>query len=130
LNYRSRGRIQVPVVIRVPVGGSIGAIEHHSESPEALFAHTPGLRVVSPAAPADSFTMIQQAISCPDPVLFLEPKARYWEKAEVPAGVSDQALAEQPDLNTARVARPGSQVTVVVYGPSVGTVLHAATAAA
>lgn len=129
LNYRSRGSIRVPVVIRVPFGGNIGAIEHHSESPEALFAHTPGLRVVSPAAPADAFAMIQQAISCPDPVLFLEPKARYWEKADVPAAVPEQALAAQPDLNTARIAREGSQVTVAAYGPSVGTALRAATAA-
>jgi len=129
MSYRSRGRIQVPVVIRVPFGGSIGAIEHHSESPEALFAHTAGLRVVSPASPGDAFTMIQQAISTPDPVLFLEPKARYWEKAEVPATVPEQVLQTQPDLNTARIARPGTQVTVAAYGPSVGTALRAAAAA-
>ncbi|MDD9207769.1 alpha-ketoacid dehydrogenase subunit beta, partial [Georgenia sp. 10Sc9-8] len=83
MTYRSRGDLSMPVVIRVPYGGHIGAIEHHSESPEALFAHTAGLRVVSPATAADAYGMIQQAIACPDPVLFLEPKARYWEKGEV-----------------------------------------------
>jgi len=83
LTYRSSGRLQMPVVIRVPFGGGIGAVEHHSESPEAYFAHTAGLRVVSPSNPADAFTMIQQAIASPDPVLFFEPKSRYWDKAEI-----------------------------------------------
>ncbi|SEE69367.1 alpha-ketoacid dehydrogenase subunit beta [Ruania alba] len=128
MHYRSRGRVQVPVVIRVPYGGGIGAVEHHSESPEALFAHTAGLRVISPATPADAFTMIQQAIASPDPVLFFEPKARYWDKADV-----DVTSAEPPSvddsLNTARVARPGTDVTVAAYGPAVSTALRAATAA-
>ena len=82
MHYRSQGRLTLPVVIRVPYGGGIGAVEHHSESPEALFAHTAGLRVVSPSSPADAFTMIQQAIASPDPVLFFEPKGRYWEKGD------------------------------------------------
>ena len=83
MHYRSHGRLTLPVVIRVPYGGGIGAVEHHSESPEALFAHTAGLRVVSPSSPAEAFAMIQQAIASPDPVLFFEPKGRYWEKGDV-----------------------------------------------
>ena len=129
MHYRSRGQVQVPVVIRVPFGGGIGAVEHHSESPEALFAHTAGLRVVSPANPADAFTMIQQAITCPDPVLFLEPKARYWDKADIEVSAADQALDSGAGLNQARIVRPGSDVTLAAYGPSVATALRAATAA-
>src|SRR5690625_528223 len=82
LHYRTGGTHTAPVVIRVPYGGGIGAIEHHSESPEALFAHTAGLRVVTPSNPADAYVMIQQAIASPDPVLFFEPKARYWDRGE------------------------------------------------
>lgn len=130
LRYRSQGRLELPVVIRVPFGGGIGAIEHHSESPEVLFAHTAGLRVVTPASPQDAYTMIQEAIASPDPVLFLEPKGRYWEKGDVdldaPVGRGDDAAT----LNRAVVARPGSDVTVVAYGPTVHTALQAADAAA
>ncbi|MFC4554658.1 alpha-ketoacid dehydrogenase subunit beta [Georgenia faecalis] len=131
LTYRSGGRVPMPVVIRVPYGGGIGAIEHHSESPEALFAHTAGLRVISPAAPADAFTMIQQAIASPDPVLFFEPKARYWDKAEVdveaPVDLSEEAVST--GLHAARVVRPGTDVTLAGYGPTVKTLLAAADAA-
>ncbi|MDO8106245.1 alpha-ketoacid dehydrogenase subunit beta [Isoptericola sp. b441] len=126
LHARSRGRITVPVVVRIPFGGGIGAVEHHSESPEVLFAHTAGLRVVSPATPADAYTMIQEAIASPDPVIFLEPKGRYWDKAEValtPYGTPGAGL------DKARVVRPGSDVTVVGYGPTVHTALKAAAAA-
>ncbi|UFU06286.1 alpha-ketoacid dehydrogenase subunit beta [Ruania halotolerans] len=129
MHYRSRGAVHVPVVIRVPYGGGIGAVEHHSESPEVLFAHTPGLRVITPATPADAFTMIQQAIASPDPVLFFEPKARYWDKAEVDVSATDSAIGGGDGLNTARVARPGTDVTVVAYGPAVATALRAAAAA-
>jgi pyruvate dehydrogenase E1 component beta subunit len=83
MHYRSQGRLNLPVVIRIPCGGGIGAVEHHSESPEALFTHTGGLRVVACGDPADAFAMIQMSISCDDPVIFFEPKRRYWEKAEV-----------------------------------------------
>ncbi len=127
LHARSRGRIQVPVVIRIPYGGGIGAVEHHSESPEVLFAHTAGLRVVSPATPADAYTMIQEAIASPDPVIFCEPKGRYWDKAEValtPYGTPGAGL------DRARVVRPGSDLTVVAYGPTVHTALRAAEVAA
>ncbi|CAL8967997.1 3-methyl-2-oxobutanoate dehydrogenase subunit beta [Cellulomonas sp. T2.31MG-18] len=137
LHYRSRGRLTVPVVIRVPYGGGIGAVEHHSESPEVLFAHTPGLRVVSPSSPAEAYTMIRAAIASPDPVLFFEPKVRYWEKGEVDLGPADDervpGSVPAPDdavLNRARIVRPGTDVTVVTYGGSVATVLKAADAAA
>src|SRR2546423_1908917 len=82
-HMRSRGRTRLPVVIRIPFGGGIGSVEHHSESPEAYFAHTAGLRVVACSAPADAYWMLRQAIAVDDPVIFFEPKRRYWEKAEV-----------------------------------------------
>ncbi|MEE6281752.1 alpha-ketoacid dehydrogenase subunit beta [Georgenia sunbinii] len=128
LSYRSAGRVTVPVVIRVPYGGGIGAIEHHSESPEALFAHTPGLRVVSPATAGDAFTMIQQAIASPDPVLFFEPKARYWDRADVDvdADVDLSGTGVTTGLHGARIARPGTAATLVGYGPTVKTLLAAA----
>src|SRR5690606_32618718 len=132
LRYRSGGRVQVPVVVRVPYGGGIGSIEHHSESPEALFAHTPGLRVVSPATSADAYTMIQQAIASPDPVLFFEPKARYWGRGEVdveaPVDLGESGVTT--GLHAARVVRPGRDATLVGYGPTVATLLSAAEAAA
>lgn len=136
MHYRSRGRLQVPVVIRVPYGGGIGAVEHHSESPEALFAHTAGLRVVSPSDPADAYVMIQQAIASPDPVLFLEPKSRYWQKGDVdvqspvPAPHQPGAGPEASGLDRARILRPGTDLTLVAYGPTVATALKAADAAA
>lgn len=131
LHYRSRGRLNLPVVIRVPYGGGIGAVEHHSESPEALFAHTPGLRVVTPSNPADAYIMIQQAIASPDPVLFFEPKSRYWDKGAVDLSAHHlhhcPGAATGPDtLNTARIVRPGSDITIVGYGPSLHPVLKAA----
>ncbi|MCC2318574.1 alpha-ketoacid dehydrogenase subunit beta [Cellulomonas chengniuliangii] len=131
MHYRSSGRLSLPVVIRVPYGGGIGAIEHHSESPEALFAHTPGLRVVSPSSPADAFAMIQQAIASPDPVLFFEPKGRYWDKGDVDLGPVAAPHTEAPTgLDRAQVLRAGTDVTVVAYGPTVATALKAAEAAA
>ncbi|GAA4427364.1 alpha-ketoacid dehydrogenase subunit beta [Georgenia halophila] len=132
LSYRSMGDVSVPVVIRVPYGGGIGAIEHHSESPEAYFAHTPGLRVVSPATAADGYTMIQQAIASPDPVLFLEPKARYWDKAEVDleTDVDLSTTGVTTGLHAARTVRSGTHVTVAGYGPTVKTLLAAAEVAA
>ena len=83
LTNRSEGHLSMPVVIRIPYGGGIGAVEHHSESPEAYFAHTPGLRVISPSNPNDAYWMIQQAIESNDPVIFFEPKRRYWLKGTV-----------------------------------------------
>ncbi len=127
VHYRSQGKLRMPVVVRVPFGGGIGAVEHHSESPESYFAHTAGLKVVSCSNPVDAYWMIQQAITCDDPVLFFEPKRRYHErsgKAEL------DTTATPAPLFTSRVLRSGSSATVVSYGPSIRTCLDAATAAA
>jgi len=123
LHYRSQGKLKVPVVVRVPFGGGIGAVEHHSESPESYFAHTAGLKVVTCANAVDAYWMIQQAIACDDPVMFFEPKRRYWEKAEL------DTTAEPDPLFRSRVVRPGSTATVVAYGPMIKTALDAANAA-
>jgi pyruvate dehydrogenase E1 component beta subunit len=127
MHYRSRGKLRLPIVIRIPFGGGIGAVEHHSESPEAYFAHTAGLKVVSCATPEDAYWMIQQAIATDDPVIFFEPKRRYWEKGEVDTSVG---VAGAYPLFASRVVRPGTDATVVAYGPMVRTALDAATAAA
>ncbi|HEY5855039.1 MAG TPA: alpha-ketoacid dehydrogenase subunit beta [Aldersonia sp.] len=121
IHYRTEGRVTVPITLRIPFGGGIGSVEHHSESPEAYFAHTAGLRVVTPSHPVDAYTMIQQAISLDDPVVFLEPKRRYWDKAEVD-------LDAPPDypLDRARVMRSGNDATLVAYGTMVATALAAA----
>ncbi|MFI7545618.1 alpha-ketoacid dehydrogenase subunit beta [Actinoplanes sp. NPDC049599] len=123
--YRSMGKVTLPIVIRIPYGGGIGAVEHHSESPEAYFAHTPGLKVVTCSNPADAYGMIQQAITSDDPIVFFEPKRRYWEKGEVDL----DAPASFP-LHASRVAREGADATVIAYGPMVRTALDAAQAAA
>ncbi|GGO06375.1 alpha-ketoacid dehydrogenase subunit beta [Micromonospora parathelypteridis] len=127
MHYRSGGRLNIPMVIRIPYGGGIGAVEHHSESPEAYFAHTAGLKVVTCSNPQDAYVMIQQAIASDDPIVFLEPKRRYWEKGQVDL---DAPLSEAYPLHSARVVRPGTDVTVLAYGPMVRTCLEAATAAA
>ncbi|MGI8648483.1 MAG: alpha-ketoacid dehydrogenase subunit beta [Acidimicrobiales bacterium] len=129
MHYRSAGRVQLPVVIRIPFGGGIGAVEHHSESPEAYFAHTPGLKVVSCADASDAYVMIQQAIASDDPVIFFEPKRRYWDKAEVDQ-TQDLLDAAVTPLHAARIVRVGRDVTVVAYGPMVKTCLAAALSAA
>jgi 2-oxoisovalerate dehydrogenase E1 component beta subunit len=123
LHYRSLGLLRMPIVIRVPYGGGIGAVEHHSESPEAYFCHTPGLKVVTCSNPADAYWMIQQAIASDDPIIFFEPKRRYHERAEL-----DESRTPPP-LHSARVARPGTDVTLIAYGPMVKTCLEAAEAA-
>jgi len=124
LHFRSGGRLPMPIVIRIPFGGGIGAVEHHSESPEAQFAHTAGLKVVACSNAADAYWMIQQAIACDDPVVFLEPKRRYWEKANL-----DREAAPAPLLSS-KVVRDGTDVTVLAYGPMVKTCLESAIAAA
>jgi 2-oxoisovalerate dehydrogenase E1 component beta subunit len=121
IHFRTGGRVRAPLTIRVPFGGGIGAVEHHSESPEAHFAHTPGLRVVTPSTPHDAFHMIMQAIAADDPVVFFEPKRRYWDKGEV-----DLDAPAALDLHRARVAAPGTDVTLVAYGAMVATALSAA----
>jgi 2-oxoisovalerate dehydrogenase E1 component beta subunit len=126
MRYRSLGAVRLPVVIRIPCGGGIGAVEHHSESPEALFAHTPGLRVVACGDPSDAYTMIQQSILSDDPVIFFEPKRRYWDKAEVDTAAGPGDLP----LGKARLIAGGTDVTVLCYGPMVRTCAEAAIAAA
>ncbi|HWR86689.1 MAG TPA: transketolase C-terminal domain-containing protein, partial [Rhodoglobus sp.] len=120
LTARHEGTASFPVVIRVPYGGHVGAVEHHQESPEAYFAHTPGLRVVSPSTPQDAYWMIQQAITSNDPVLFFEPKSRYWPKGQVDL--------EQPTapLHTTVVVREGTDATLVGHGAMVAMLLQAA----
>ena len=123
---RSLGHVKMPVVIRIPCGGGIGAVEHHSESPEVYFVHAAGLRVVACSGPADAFTMIQQSIASDDPVIFFEPKRRYWDKAEVDTAAD---LSGAVPLTSARTVSEGSDVTVVTYGPLVRTCVEAAVAA-
>jgi len=120
LTNRYEGRLKMPVVIRIPYGGHIGAVEHHQESPEAYFTHTAGLRVVSPSTANDAYWMIQDAIASPDPVIFLEPKAKYWAKGEV-----DTSAPAVP-LHASRVVRRGTDVTLVGHGAMVTTLLQAA----
>jgi len=126
MRARALGKVSLPVVIRIPVGGGIGAVEHHSESNEAYFAHTAGLKVVCCANPIDAYFMVQQAIASDDPVILYEPKRRYWEKADLDESLTlDQAMP----MTSARVVRAGTDITVAAYGPMVKTAMEAATAA-
>jgi pyruvate dehydrogenase E1 component beta subunit len=121
---RSAGRLRLGVTIRIPYGGGIGAIEHHSESPEALFAHVAGLRVVTPATPGDAYAMVRGAIVGGEPVIVFEPKARYWDTGDVLTGGPVDALGG------ARIVRPGTDVTLATYGPALAPSLAAAEAGA
>ncbi|MCZ4094889.1 alpha-ketoacid dehydrogenase subunit beta [Streptomyces sp. SID13666] len=124
MHARALGKVKMPVVIRIPYAGGIGAVEHHSESPETLFAHIPGLKVVSPSNPQDAYWMLRQSIDCDDPVIFFEPKRRYWDKGEV-----DTEAIPGP-LHKARVTRTGTDLTLAAYGPMVKVCMEAAAAAA
>lgn len=124
LHGRTGGRVPMPVVIRIPFGGGIGSVEHHSESPESYFVHTPGLKVVAPSNPSDAYWMIQQAIRSDDPVIFLESKRRYQGKGEVDFD------ARPTPLHIARIVRDGADATLIGYGPTVATCLSAAEIAA
>ncbi|CAN3701824.1 3-methyl-2-oxobutanoate dehydrogenase subunit beta [Microbacterium sp. MM2322] len=126
LHYRSNGRIRMPLVIRIPWAGGVGAAEHHSESPEAYFVHTAGLRVVAASNPQDAYVMLQQAVASDDPVIFFEPKRLYHSKGEVDL---DADLSDAPPLHLARIAREGIDATIVTYGAQVRTALDAALAA-
>ncbi len=127
MHYRTQGRVKMPITIRVPFGGGIGSPEHHSESPEAYFTHTSGLRVVAVSNPQDAYTMIQQAIASDDPVLYFEPKRRYHDKGDVDETLD---LSTALPLDKAAVVSTGSDVTLVAYGPLVKTAKDAAMAAA
>lgn len=124
LRNRTRGRIELPMVIRVPYGGGIGGVEHHSDSSEAYYAHTPGLKVVTPATVEDAYSLLREAIDDPDPVVFLEPKRLYWSKSRVTLPVRTAPFGR------AAVRRPGADATLVAYGPAVPVALLAAEAAA
>jgi pyruvate dehydrogenase E1 component beta subunit len=119
---RTRGRVGLPIVIRIPYGGGIGGVEHHCDSSEAYYTHTAGLRVVTPGTPADAYVLLRQAIKSPDPVIFLEPKRRYWSKEVV------SAHADIP-MDRAVVRRSGSDVTLITYGGALATTMEAAEAA-
>lgn len=121
---RTRGQIDMPVTVRLPSFGGIGAAEHHSESTESYWAHTAGLKVVIPSTPSDAYWLLRHAISCPDPVMFLEPKRRYWARGDLDTG------RPEPGIGHAAVRRPGTDVTVVTYGGSVATAVVAAEIAA
>jgi len=123
LRNRTRGRIALPIVVRIPFGGGIGGVEHHSDSSEAYYAHTPGLRVVTPGSPSDAYRMLRQSIECPDPVIFLEPKRRYWSREQLPA-------EGRPAIDQALIRRRGTDVTLIAYGGTVATALETADAAA
>lgn len=120
MRNRTRGKIQLPIVIRIPYAGDIGGVEHHSDSSEAYWASTPGLTVVTPSNPADAYSMLREAIASDDPVIFMEPKSRYWSKAELALPV------QTAPMNTAVVLREGTDVTLIAYGPTVKTALATA----
>lgn len=126
LHYRTQGRVKMPITIRIPWAGGIGAAEHHSESPEAYFVHTAGLRVVAVANPEDAYRSLRQAIAADDPVIFFEPKRLYHHKGEVDL---DAPLADAVPMGLAQVVRGGTDVTLVTYGAMVSTALQAASAA-
>jgi pyruvate dehydrogenase E1 component beta subunit len=124
MRNRTRGRVSLPMVIRVPYGGGIGGVEHHSDSSESYYAHTPGLHVVAPSNVLDAYGLLRAAIASPDPVIFLEPKRLYWSKDEV---CLDDGV---PPIGTAVVRREGTDATLIAYGPSVQVALEVAGVAA
>jgi 2-oxoisovalerate dehydrogenase E1 component subunit beta len=124
LHNRTRGRVALPIVVRIPFGGGIGGVEHHCDSSEAYYTHTPGLRVVTPGTPSDAYRLLRQSIGCPDPVIFLEPKRRYWSRETA------VLTTDGPAIDRAVIRRPGTDVTLITYGGTVHTGLEAADAAA
>ncbi|MEV7646398.1 alpha-ketoacid dehydrogenase subunit beta [Arthrobacter sp. NPDC089319] len=143
---RTRGKVKLPMVIRIPYAGGIGGVEHHCDSSESYYAHTPGLTVVAPATVEDAYTMLREAIRFPDPVVFLEPKKLYFSKEQLdlealqsrwgtPAldrtdGPEPTAAPADSSIGRAVIAREGTDATLITYGPSVPTVMKAAAAAA
>ncbi len=122
MGNRTKGALRLPIVIRIPYGGGIGGVEHHCDSSEAYYVHTPGLTVISPSTPQDAYSLMRAAIRHPDPVVFLEPKKLYWSKGVVDTGVVAR-------IGEAAVVRSGTDVTLLAYGTSVPTALAAAEAA-
>ncbi|OXM72394.1 alpha-ketoacid dehydrogenase subunit beta [Amycolatopsis thermalba] len=126
MHYRSRGVLSMPITLRLPSFGGIKAPEHHGESLEALFAHVPGLKVVSPSTPGEGYHLLRQAIADPDPVIFLEPKSRYWHRETF----DPTEAVEQLPVGTSRIVRPGRHATLVAWGAMVARCLQAAELAA
>ena len=126
MRNRTAGEVNLPIVIRIPFGGGIGGVEHHCDSSEAYYAHTPGLKVVTPATVQDAYTLLREAINDPDPVIFLEPKRLYWTKGSIKAATGAKTL---PSFGHAAVRRQGTDVTLVAYGPSLDVAMQAALAA-
>ncbi|WP_433338782.1 alpha-ketoacid dehydrogenase subunit beta [Spirillospora sp. CA-294931] len=124
MRNRTGGKVSLPMVIRIPYAGGIGGVEHHCDSSEAYYAHTPGLKVVTPGTVEDAYSLLREAIDDPDPVIFMEPKKLYWSKAE-----ADLTVRREP-FGRAVIRRPGKDGTLVAYGPTVPVALDAATAAA
>ncbi|GAB3566304.1 alpha-ketoacid dehydrogenase subunit beta [Spelaeicoccus albus] len=120
MRNRTKGAVSMPVVVRIPYAGGVGGVEHHSDSSEAYWTHTPGLTVVTPSTPSDAYSMLREAIASDDPVIFLEPKSRYWPKEELALPVRTEPMC------TARVVREGADVTLLAYGATVKTALEAA----
>jgi 2-oxoisovalerate dehydrogenase E1 component beta subunit len=123
MRNRTRGALTVPMVIRIPYAGGIGGVEHHSDSSEAYFAHTPGLKLVVPATVEDAYSLLREAIDDPDPVVFMEPKKLYWSKSEITLPVRTEPFGR------AAIRRSGSDATLIAYGPTVPVALEAAEAA-
>jgi len=127
MRNRTRGKVNLPIVIRIPYAGGIGGVEHHCDSSEAYYAHTPGLKVVTPATVEDAYTLLREAINDPDPVIFMEPKRLYWSRGSIELAT---AATTFDSFGHAAVRREGTDVTLVAYGPSVDVALEAASAAA
>jgi 2-oxoisovalerate dehydrogenase E1 component beta subunit len=125
LRNRTRGKVSLPLVIRIPFAGGIGGVEHHCDSSEAYYVHTPGLKVVTPATVEDAYWLLRDAIADPDPVIFLEPKKLYWAKEEF-----DPATRRAAPFGRAAIRRPGTDATLIAYGPSVPVAMQAAEEAA
>ncbi|MEV4312685.1 alpha-ketoacid dehydrogenase subunit beta [Actinocrispum sp. NPDC049592] len=122
MRNRTRGKVALPMVIRIPYGGGIGGVEHHGDSSETYYTHTPGLTVVTPGTTADAYSLLRSAIESPDPVIFMEPKSRYWSRA-------DFDLTQRDPMNRAIVRKHGKDVTLLCYGSTVQTCLETAEAA-
>ena len=120
MRNRTKGKVSLPITIRIPYAGDIGGVEHHSDSSEAYWCSTPGLTVVTPSNPADAYSLLRESIASEDPVIFMEPKSRYWMKDELSLPV------QTAPMDRAKVVRVGSDVTLLAYGPTVRTALAAA----
>jgi pyruvate dehydrogenase E1 component beta subunit len=135
MHNRTRGAVRLPLVVRIPYAGGIGGVEHHCDSSEAYYAHTPGLKVFTPATVQDAYRMLREAIASDDPVVFMEPKKLYWSKdlvdlAALRAEFAHDGAGRLSVDGAAVVARSGTDATIITYGPSVPTALAAAEAAA